>query len=185
MVVFVCDFNVHRSVSAEYLLRKLLQQRFSKLSKEIEVSSAGLPTQEIVQRMNQKGVPLPVFGRGSSRQIREIAFRKGITLSTHKSKLFNRDLAERADLIITMGIFHKREVLAQYPQSYGKVLTFREIFDISGPLIVEDSLIVPNYDPDTHEHVHSYELEEQMMEEIKRCFNQGAEKILGFLNLTQ
>ena len=185
MVVFVCDFNVHRSASAEYLLRKLLQQKFSKLSKEIEVSSAGLPTQEMVQRMNQKGVPLPVFGRGPSRQIREIGSRRGIALSTHKSKLFNRDMAERADLIITMGKFQKREVLAQYPQSYGKVFTFREFFEISGLLIVEDSLIVPKYDPDTHEHVHSYELEEQIMDEIKQCFSQGVEKILGFLNLTR
>lgn len=184
MVVFVCSFNGCRSVVAEYFLRKVFLEKDKELSSKVEITSAGMVSKKLSELLRQKGIPEPRFGKACQQQVIEIASKRGVDVSKHKSKAFDRDLAERANLIITMEEFQKREILSRYLQSNGKVFTFREFFEISDPIIVEDSFALPEYNADTGWFGYPYEYDELTMDVIKQCLTQGVEKILNFLNLT-
>lgn len=183
VVVFVCTFNLCRSVSAQYFLGKFLLERGKKLSDSIEVTSRGIVSKEMSALLKEKGIPEPGFGQSCRRQILDIAAKHGIDVSEHKSKRLSGELAARADLIITMESFQKKEVLALYPDNDRKVFTFREFFEISGPTIVEDSFSLPQFDPLTDEYGYPYEYDDQTMEAIKGFLSQGVEKILRFLKV--
>lgn len=183
VVVFVCTFNLCRSVSAQYFLGKFLLERGKRLSDSIEVTSAGIVSKDMSSLLKEKGVPEPDFGQTCRRQILDIAAKHGIDISEHKSRRLSEEMADRADLIITMESFQKKEVLALYPQSDRKIFTFREFFEISGPTIVEDSFTLPQVDPLTGEYGYPYEYDDQTMDAVKGFLNQGLDKILRFLNV--
>jgi len=175
-VVFVCNFNQCRSVAAEYFLRKLLLEKDKKLFNRVEITSAGIVFKKILRLLEQKGIPEPQFGKNCSQQVIEIASGHGIDISNHTSKPFSEDLAEGADLIVTMEEFQKREILSRYSQADGRVFTFREFFGISGSTIIEDSFTLPEYDPDTDHYAFPYEFDEQTIDAVERCLRRGLKK---------
>ena len=181
MILFVCTFNLNRSVCAEYFLRRELARRGKELLKEIEVTSAGIVTEEVERLLKEKGIPSPKFGESPPRQIIEIGFKKGIDLSNHKSRLLDNSLVEKSDLIITMDGAQKNAILSLYPQAKGKVFTFREFLSFSNfPSIIEDSLTLPQYDPEVG-YKYPYEYDEQVMSSIEQCIKEGVEKFTSFL----
>jgi len=182
LIIFVCSFNRCRSTIAEYFLCKLLQQDFNNLAGSIAVSSAGMVTEDVVQLSNQLGIPVPTFGGHPPQQIIDICLNKGIDISNHRSTPFDGKMAKRAHLIITMEDVQKAAILAQYPQSQGKVFTFREVFGVSGPTVIEDSLNIPAYIPDTCDYAFSDEFAKQTVSEIEQYLKQGVDKILSLLN---
>ncbi len=183
MVVFICTFNGCRSVSAEYFLRKLLSEKYKRLSGKIEITSAGIVSERLSALLREKGIPEPKFGTPCRPQIIEIASRYGINVSNHRSKRFSRELADKADLILTMEEFQKGEILDRFPQTNGKVFTFRQFLGLSGPTIIEDSFTLPKYNPDTHEYAYPYEYDSRTVEAIGECLSQEVEKIVRFFNL--
>jgi protein-tyrosine-phosphatase len=182
-VVFVCTFNGCRSVVAEHFFKKWLLENDQRFLKEIDVTSGGIVSKKLSTLLKEKGIPEPEFGTTCRPQIIEIALKYGIDVSNHKSKIFSRELADKADLILTMEEFQKEEILSRFPQTNGKVFTFREFFGLSGQTIIEDSFTLPKYNPDTREYAYPYEYDGQTIEAIEKCLRQGMEKILEFLNL--
>lgn len=182
-VAFVCTFNGCRSVAAEYFLRKLLSGKDKRWVEKVEIKSGGIVSEKMSALLREKGIPEPEFGTTCGQEIIEIASKYGIDVSNHESKTFSRELADKADLILTMEEFQKGEIFVRYPQSNGKVFTFREFFEISGPTIIEDSSTLPRYNPDTREYAYPYEFNEKTIGAIGKCLIQGIEKILEFLNL--
>lgn len=183
-VLFLCNFNMCRSPSAERFLIRELAQKEPKLLEKIEVISAGIINKEVGQLFERRGIPVPEFGRSPNEQLIEIGLKRGINLLNHKSKLLNSSMAEAAHLIITMDGNQKRTVLSLYPQTKGRVFTFREFLGASNLpaiTIVEDSVTLPQYEPETGRYYYPYEYDDQAVESAKQCVRQGIERFISYL----
>jgi len=87
-VLFLCTGNICRSPVAEGLLRHKLAE---KNSHSITVSSAGT---------------FGLSGAGASDLAVEVAAERGIDISGHRARHLNREMLERADLVIGMESDH-------------------------------------------------------------------------------
>jgi protein-tyrosine phosphatase len=111
MVLFVCTGNTCRSPMAETLFRELVAERFSCRADEIErhgvvVASAGIAA----------------WGGGkASTGALEAMRERGADLSGHESQPLTENLARQADVIWTMTASHRANILAQFPESGGRV----------------------------------------------------------------
>ena len=183
-VLFVCNFNMCRSASAERFLIRELAQKEPRFLEKIEVISAGIINEEIRQLFERRVIPVPEFGRSPNEQLIEIGLRKGIDLSKHKSKLLNSSMAEAAHLIVTMEGNQKRTVMSLYPQTKGRVFTFREFVGASNLpaiTIIENSVTLPQYEPETGRYYYPYEFDNQTVESTKQCVKRGIERFLSYL----
>lgn len=114
-VLIVCRGNTCRSPMAEALLKRMLS------SDSIEVKSAGLSA---------------IDGMEASRWAQEVMRERGIDISSHRAKnLSEKDVSE-ADLILTMSLSQKRELIERFPQAKGKTFLLSELIfpDISKDL---------------------------------------------------
>ena len=111
MVLFVCTGNTCRSPMAETLFRELVAERFNCRADEIErhgvmVASAGIAA----------------WGGGkASTGALEAMRERGADLSGHESQPLTENLARQADVIWTMTASHRANILAQFPESGGRV----------------------------------------------------------------
>jgi protein-tyrosine-phosphatase len=171
-VLFVCSNNRFRSVVAEHLFRKMLQERDERLAQEVEVFSAGIVTEKIVQLSNARGWPhpRPFSGKAPAEIVMTAMLRRGIDVSGHRSRESNRDTVDRAALIIAIGEYQKEGILSLYPSARGKVFTLREFVgkcsypDAEGP--------VKRFPP---EYVDTF------ISQIEECLTQGMNKFLHYL----
>jgi protein-tyrosine-phosphatase len=171
-VLFVCSNNRFRSVVAEYLFRKMIQERDERLVQEVEVSSAGIVTEKVVELSNARGWPhpRPFLGRAPAEIVMSAMLRRGIDISGHRSREFNRDAVDRAALVIAIGEHQKEEILSLYPSARGKVFTLREFVgkcsypDAEGP--------VKRFPP---EYIDAF------ISQIEECLTQGMNKFLHYL----
>jgi len=127
-VLFVCSNNRFRSVVAEHLSRKMIQERDERLAQEVEVFSAGIVTEKVLQLSNARGWPhpRPFSGKAPADIVMTAMLRRGIDVSGHRSRESNRDTVDRAALIIAIGEYQKEGILSLYPSARGKVFTLRE-----------------------------------------------------------
>lgn len=105
-ILFVCTGNTCRSPLAELMLRAMAQQA----GLDIEVRSAGVSASD--------GSPI-------SANSAQILQEKGIPTSS-SSKPVTGQLADWADLILTMSLQHKSRVIHQFPQTVDKIYTLKE-----------------------------------------------------------
>ncbi|MDD3839517.1 MAG: protein tyrosine phosphatase [Clostridia bacterium] len=109
-ILFVCTGNTCRSSMAEALFRDMFVQA-GKDTQGIQVVSAGI-----------SAVP----GEKASPQAICVMKEMGIDISEHRSTKLTKRLVDRADLIFTMTMAHKDNVLRVYPEAEGKVFTLKE-----------------------------------------------------------
>lgn len=107
-ILFVCTGNSCRSVMAEALLKKAMQD---KSRQDVAVFSAGIaglngfsPTEETVDVMREAGADVFDF----------------------KTKAVTQDLVNRADLILVMQNMHRREMVRRAPHAKDKVYLLRD-----------------------------------------------------------
>ncbi len=93
-IVFVCTGNIFRSMSAEYCAKKVAQD----MGMELEISSAGT--------MATPQSPDPVT--------LETLKSFGVAEITHKQTKLSKDLIEKNDLVIAMGIDHKEFIKERF-----------------------------------------------------------------------
>lgn len=125
MVLFVCTGNTCRSPMAETLFRELVAERFNCGADEIErhgvmVASAGIAAWG--------------GGKASSGAL-EAMRERGADLSGHESQPLTENLARQADVIWTMTASHRANILAQFPESGGRVaMLSRDRLDVIDPI---------------------------------------------------
>ncbi|MFD2615489.1 low molecular weight protein arginine phosphatase [Paenibacillus gansuensis] len=111
-ILFVCTGNTCRSPMAEALFKDIARKR----GLQVEVRSAGVSAVD--------GIPM---SRHSSTVLRENQISETIT-----SNRATRELAEWADLILTMTSSHKRTMLQIHPGAVDKTYTLKEYVEDGG-----------------------------------------------------
>ena len=106
-ILFVCTGNTCRSPMAQALLEK----KASEIGMDIGVKSAGI---------------FALDGQGASKEAIEVLRADGIDIRNHRANMIHRDLLEESDLILTMSISHKEDLLSKYEFTNGKVYTLKE-----------------------------------------------------------
>lgn len=107
-ILLVCTGNTCRSPMAEALAKPL----FQRIGLEAEVISAGAYANP---------------GELASEAAIEVLQEEGYDLSPHRARLLTPEMAEEADLIITMTRTHRRQVLGIAPGVKDKVFVLKEL----------------------------------------------------------
>ncbi len=111
-ILFVCTGNSCRSVMAEALFRKMLQD---KKRDDVEVDSAGIAK---------------LSGLAVSEAAKEILAREGIDVSGHLSQSVTKEILCRSDLILVMERLHEEAVLKIAPEVRNRVFLIKEFAKI-------------------------------------------------------
>jgi protein-tyrosine phosphatase len=123
-ILFVCSGNTCRSPMAEVIARKFLADQLhvpvDELDKkQISVMSAG-----------SFALPGAKATEPAIAAVREM----GLDLSRHRSRPLTVELINQADVILTMGKAHARDVVAMVPSALDKVSTLDPDKDIEDPI---------------------------------------------------
>ncbi len=145
-LLFVCVRNRVRSPFAEFLFRKMLQERTNGSQLQIKVSSAGFHPVELRELLVTKSVeqPEPFYGVSMSEPTLKELGKRGISPPEGwTSRELGPDDVRNATLIIVALIQQKQELLALYPDALGKVFTAREITGQEKPFTHEIFSLLP------------------------------------------
>ena len=117
-ILFVCTGNTCRSPIAEYLAKRIINEKDLKF----RVASAGFTAD----------------GMQISENSERVLALNGIDASEHKSTLLNEENLRKSWLVLTMTANHKNKILQLYPASTSKVYTLSEYAgldnDIADPI---------------------------------------------------
>lgn len=114
-ILFVCHGNRMRSPAAEFFLRSALAS--TPRAESIWIASAGTHA--------RGGVP-------ADERVRRVALELGASLESHRSQPLDRELVERADIIVAMDDVNATYVAATFPEAAGKIHLLGELAPLEG-----------------------------------------------------
>ncbi len=184
-ILFVCCGNRERSVIAENLFRQRLKNDYSQLSDKINIESAGIFPRSYLEHARKNGVLFeqPYFNKVPN--VYAIAFlaKKGMDISSYRSRQINRKMIIEAALILPVDQRIKDEILQIYPESLGKIFTLKEFVFGSdqADLDIGDSMKLPDIDKKTGAWIwpNSYPL--SYITDIEKCLLNGMEKFIDYI----
>lgn len=112
-VLFICTGNSCRSVIAEFLFRKMMQD---KKRTDVEVASAGI---------------MILTGLHASAGAKEVLSKEGIDASGHISQRVTQEMLKKADLILAMDRSHEEAILRMAPEIRNRVFLLKEFARIN------------------------------------------------------
>ncbi|MCG8431971.1 MAG: threonylcarbamoyl-AMP synthase [Candidatus Omnitrophica bacterium] len=113
MLLFVCTGNSCRSVMAERMMRKMLEE---KGRRDVETLSAG------TMSMN---------GMEASAPTQAVLRSEGADASDHRSQAVTREMLTRADMIVVMEKKHEGHILTMAPQVKNRLFLLKEFAKIN------------------------------------------------------
>ena len=149
------------------------------------VGSAGIIPREYLRHAEAKGVRFqyPHFGKNPNIYALQYLANKGIDASSHRSRKLTKDVAMEADLILAIDRLIKKEVLDLYPETQGKVFTFKEfVFGASWQdLDIGDPMKLPDIDEATGTWVWPEGYPDSYIASIEQCLSHGIDKFVQYI----
>jgi len=181
----VCCGNRERSLIAERLLWQSFVDNFPQLTKRVLVGSAGIMPREYLRHAEARGIRFqyPLFGKNPNIYAQQYLARRGIDVSSYRSRELTRDLAREADLILAIDRLIKKEILTRYAETQGKVFTFKEfVFGASRQdLDIGDPMKLPDIDEATGAWVWPEGYPDRYIAEIEQCLSHGIDKFVDYI----
>ena len=185
LVLFVCCGNRERSVVAENLLRKKLTENFPRLADKVIIGSAGIVPRAYLRHAKEKGITFdyPFFGKSPNIYAIQYLTKRGIGVSSYRSRELTKELTTQSDLILAVDQLIKDEILYRYPPTLGKVFTLKEfVFGANWPnLDIGDPLKIPDIDKETGAWIWPEGYPDSYIAEIEQCLSHGTEKFLQYI----
>lgn len=144
-ILFICIFNVQRSVAAEYIFRKMLTHEGADYAMKIRVISAGFLGKELTRWFQARAIPLPdpLFNQPPTELIRIALLKRGIDISLHRSRAVSRAMLDCSDIIIPLLSILKKDLISEYPDIGRKVFLPNELLGKEFTFYWEDTCVFP------------------------------------------
>lgn len=186
-VLFVCAHGRGRSVTSEYVFRKMLGERDEKLAMQTNVSSAGLFLKEDAEWYKSHGLEHPddLFGKPPYKNLAATFLRRGTDISRHRSRRLTTTLVNEANLIIVSEEhlpYRKAALITSWPSAKEKTFTLREFGEAEAEsryFVSEDSGIPPFVDGELIDF--TLEFWEACIDEIEASLSKKMDKFLSYL----
>jgi len=184
-ILFICCGNRERSVIAERLLRQQLVDNFPRLAERVIIGSAGIFPRAYLRHAEEKGITFqyPLFGKNPNIYATQYLAKKGIDVSSYRSRELTKDMVVEADLVLAIDRLVKGEVLYLYPKALGKVFTFKEfVFGASWQnLDIGDPMKLPEIDKETGAWIWPEDYPDSYIAEIEQCLSLGMDKFVRYI----
>jgi len=184
-VLFVCCGNRERSVIAENLLRQRLKDTRPQLLDKVDIGSAGIFPRAYLEHASEHGLVFeyPYFGKSPNIYAIDYLAQKGIDVSLYRSRQLNKNMVMEAGLILAVDRRIRDEILQIYPESSGRVFTFKEF--AFGPhqsdLDIGDSMKLPDIDEKTGIWIWPDDYPASYISDIEQCLLSSMDRFVGYI----
>jgi protein-tyrosine phosphatase len=184
-ILFVCCGNRERSVIAENLLRQRIEDDYPQLSDKVSIGSAGIFPRSYLKHARDHGIMFerPYFDKAPNIYAIEFLDKRGIDISSYRSRQIDENMVTEAGLILTVDQRIRDEILKIYPESLGRIFTFKEFtFGPNQPdLDIGDSMKLPDIDRKTGAWIWPDEYPASYINDIEKCLSSSMDKFAGYI----
>jgi protein-tyrosine-phosphatase len=145
-ILFICIYNLQRSVAAEYFFNNMLLQTRPDCAGRIRASSAGFLGAEVNKWFEAHNIPHPdpIYDRAPSVVAQEMFLKRGMDISEHRSRPVNKAIIDQSDIIVPLLTLLKGDLISAFPESEPKVILPSELLGQDLEFNWEDTAAVPN-----------------------------------------
>jgi protein-tyrosine-phosphatase len=184
-ILFVCCGNRERSVIAENLTRQRLKEKHPHLLDKVSIGSAGIFPRSYLEHSKKHGIVFeyPYFGKNPNMYAIDYLAQRGIDISLYRSRQISKNMIVETGLILAIDQRIRDEILSFYPDSSGKVFTFKEFAFGShwSNLDIGDSMKLPKIDNKTGVWIWPDDYPSSYIRAIEHCVASSMDKLLAFI----